>query len=125
MGAQVVLIEFMRSRPFHVEAIGPHGREGYDFDWCKRDRQLYYHMSSAGCEAYLEHGGELPWWCRAGSEPSNLGKKVGETKRIRRWRRRWSPDSVFDRAIEGDGYHCRRCRDWLPDEDPCEHGPQY
>jgi len=142
-GERVVWIEYRDGRPFAVVTSDDSGGSStYDFEWCKRDKTCYYHMSGSGpadfgmvlnkfCEPdpppaqlWLAEGIE---WRVQGEAPSDatalaLGYAViAEPLVLVGWEPSPNP---FDFANAGETIYCAKCVDHLPTgyyDDPCTH----
>ena len=117
----------------------------FDFNWCRRDRTLYYHCSGSGPGGFYIHPngkGNWPklklWWDSAFTYPRNGGKfslKELSHRTVKRFGYEIiaapiplrSDDGTvqsanpFEMALHGDTVYCSRCEDDLPSEHLCHH----
>ena len=111
----------------------------YDFDWCKRNEQLYQHNSGSGGNFYLGRMAfpkSTPrcavWWDPHLVQPHNDRSPASEigVAHIRRigYDILDKPlvlfdgsQNPFDHALESEVEYCSKCDDHLPTDDLCEH----
>lgn len=143
-GLPIALIEYHRHgklwMPHWVLTTKPDGRcycQVYDFDWSDSYSTLYYHNSGSGVGPYIngwpnaKRARAKLWWDQSAApvlksgggeiltaedvakqgfaliaEPLVLGN--GET-------------NPFIYGSHGEVIYCTKCRDHLPEDNPCEH----
>lgn len=148
---RVVAIEYHPSGPRN--ALVPHSVfttdhaspskycDSYDFDWCRRDKTIYYHLSGSG--SFYMHpigsGFRKPpraavWWDSSiivgPTNGGNSSKRTIGANTLRRWGYDVLPEPAvlpggiinpFDDAVMDDTEYCSRCKDKLPTERLCSH----
>jgi hypothetical protein len=125
---RVVFIEYQGGRPFTIITTSNDGRcrDYYDVEYCRRDRQLYYHNSGGGGYTRpIEVDARTTFWA---SPDASLTVAEGATRR-----KRATGKKAFERALAGYNVftfdesactYCSVCDDYLPTEDddsPCPH----
>lgn len=113
----------------------------YNFDWCRRDKSLYYHLSGSGgrfyvspiCKEYRKPPRAAIWYDDGFVRPTNAGnsshRPLSNGTLVK-----WGYDVLgkpvsilgntanpFDEACHGETVYCSRCNDWLPEESTCRH----
>lgn len=128
-----IFVEYDDGRPFSV--VTEDG-DDFDFDYCKRDDQIYYHRSGLGPprtrieapqfafpEASIE---SITIWVREGAVlVDEQGEPVVDHAARGYKLLQEFPGDPFDRddVIECETVYCKTCDDRLPDDrdSPCEH----
>lgn len=108
-------------RPFSVIARDGDSIEQCDFDWCKRDEELYYHCSGSGhidpvtIEATKEY--PITYWA------AECVEVVGNEHctRVDNLPDPYTPEGLFDDAEEDSTVYCVVCDDHLPATRRCDH----
>lgn len=142
---RVVAIEYVHRKPHSVITATGTSVEFWDFDWCKTDRQCYFHCSGSGGNLRMHiHGfvnptpppGEI--WSAIPVVRCVRGKEcaVSDAQLLRMGYRRLRMPRLltgpfgeksrnpFDVGVEGETVYCARCKDCRLDCDyggPCEH----
>jgi len=114
----------------------------YDFDWCRRDEMMYYHLSGCGHRVFvspLARQRTPPraafWYDRTACAPTNAGncsgRRIGDNTL-----RRWGYDVLdvpvmlfglacnpfrLDIVSMDDVEYCSTCTDYLPTGSLCQH----
>ncbi len=89
----------------------------YQFEYCRRDRESYYHWSATGGTDVKEFGWEgCTVWYVDGLTVS-LDHPCPRLSELPCGAR----DEFFDSFIHGATLYCERCEDWLPEDRPCVH----
>lgn len=85
----ILYVDFIDGKPCSVLTT----ESGYDFDWCKRDKELLYHASGGGIRPGKEH--TITQWC------DNKGKSFWAADCLRlRIRTDWDHDAKSYRVDE-------------------------
>lgn len=94
----------------------------YDFDWCERDGVCYFNMSGWGGELCPGFGARAEFWCgvtfdllwpeTAVIHPEPLQLYGGVVI---------NPFDDDLHSCPGEAVYCRRCKDRIPDDSPCDH----
>lgn len=151
---RIVAIEYRRERlpskeeiivPFQVFTTDHQNPSAwicghYDFDWCRRDECLYYHLSGSGGRFYihpLARPAKPPlvplWWDSSLVHPTNGGnssnRKLSDAT-VTRFGYKIVPEPLplfsvsanpFNDAHHASVEYCTRCGDHLQDDGLCEH----
>jgi hypothetical protein len=124
MTENIVLVEFDDDgRPFQVTTHEPgsKGFDYYDFDWSKRYRTLYYHLSGGGPMTALNSPRASRYWLAPGFPyPPHAWRK----NRLKRLPRRYPLARLFSDNCEDHPVYCTICQDCLPGDEtdhPCDH----
>lgn len=127
---RVVFIEYREGRPFEVVTIEDdgeiRGRNYYDVEYCKRDKQLYYHFSGGGGTEALEPQEGVVFWT---APDFPVKPEPGAVRRKRATYRKKLEEAFngqwFDGISESECEYCPVCDDHLPTEDVgfslCDH----
>jgi hypothetical protein len=130
-GHTIVFVEFQDGRPSTViseEANG--GQNCYDFEWCERDRQLYYNMSGFGSTRDIEVSAWEVYWmssamkAKVQKNKTRLHKGQKKGRRLARMPRGYPLGRLFEDAEESSTEYCSVCDDYLPvseTDHPCGH----
>lgn len=125
-GSPIVGIEFHRGRPHSVQTE----RSTYDFDYSRIMGCCYYSRAGSGGAAHKPNElGAEGWsvWLAPGRGVVAGDAALTGAEAVRYLRRRGfavkrrMPASPFDDAIEGRTAWCKRCRDNVPEDEPCKH----
>lgn len=118
----LVLVEFDEGRPFSVITTDGRGFHYFDIDWCKRDGELYAHMSGFGASSVMVGSVEYPYdgvyWLADGYQFPVQPTAV----RLPDLHPDYAGDNLYrylDMDVSTVG--CALCDDRFPDDDPCEH----
>lgn len=112
----------------------------YDFNYCRRDGTVYYHLSGGGGTFYLNRYCEPQpppaclWYDSKLVAPTNdrIHKRYPSAATIRKWGYEIvsAPLTVdfvngeqnpFNNAVHGEVEYCTKCHDHIPEDSLCEH----
>ena len=127
---RVIFVEYQDGRPHSVVTDG----HTYDFEWSRREGQLYYEKAGGGGKSITVYPNSTYWaapgvelkayrsdgppWTRPLDPGESLGTRLAEPPPG------WPNEELFDLAEESETVWCDTCRDHLPSEDtptPCDH----
>lgn len=126
---RVIFIEYLDGRPSSIETTdrddASYG-DTYDVEWCKRDLQLYYHLSGCGPIREFHVSKGMGYWA-AGGIAVNADDGARRLERAK-------GKKAFERILDGDWTqgdyrqseteYCPTCDDYVPTGDtdsPCDH----
>ncbi len=130
---RLIRVEYRDDRPFSVTTQRDGGGwDEYDFDWCRRDGNLYYHMSGGGpAQSFIEVGRFVAPspnpadWAKIWAAPGIILRDGAETDlAVLGYERIAEPlGDPFEDAIDEDTHYCELCDDYLPwtTDTLCEH----
>jgi hypothetical protein len=123
-------------RVFHESATTPGYLYEHDINWCARDQESYYHYSGGGpapvflarklesCRGKIWAAPGLEFTCwvgKRGEDGATVPIKREDIGTLGYDLVDDDPGDPLPELLEGTGYWCEFCDDWLPDSEPCKH----
>jgi hypothetical protein len=126
---RVIFVEYQEGRPFSIETTAREDNsygDTYDVEWCRRDKQLYYHNSGCGPIRPFKVGSGTTYWAAKGIavDAEEGAIRLDRAKGKEQFERRLAGDYNVSTFDESACTYCSVCDDHLPSEDtyePCEH----
>lgn len=106
--------------PLAVHASG----KDYDFDWCRRDEEVYWHLAGVGpWNETIELSRCVDWRCRLWLAPGVAATVEGGGELVDAGYDLIDEplEDPFKLGIEDETYWCETCSDRLPETNPCDH----
>lgn len=126
---RVIFIEYLDGRPFSIETTdrddASYG-DTYDVEYCKRDRQLYYHLSGCGPIREFHVSKGRGYWAAGGIvvKADDGARRLKRAKGKKAFERILNGDWTLGDYQQSETEYCPTCDDYLPSGDTdelCEH----